>query len=60
MSKHINFAMRKINLTSKQITLKDDVEEIAEGKVQKIGNGAMILSEKKYIGKNVYIIIRKD
>ncbi|PKK85162.1 MAG: hypothetical protein CVT48_00140, partial [Thermoplasmata archaeon HGW-Thermoplasmata-1] len=26
----------------------------------KIGNGAMILSSKKYIGKKVYVLVRKD
>ncbi|PKK85996.1 MAG: hypothetical protein CVT48_03150, partial [Thermoplasmata archaeon HGW-Thermoplasmata-1] len=25
-----------------------------------IGNGAMILSSKKYIGKKVYVLVRKD
>lgn len=52
--------MRKINLTNKQIILKDEIEEIGEGEVKKIGNGAMILSSKKHIGKKVYIIIRKN
>ncbi|MEA3514345.1 MAG: DUF2080 family transposase-associated protein [Nanoarchaeota archaeon] len=52
--------MRKIKITNKQIILKDDIEEIAEGQVKKIGNGAMILSSKKHLGKNVYILIRKN
>ena len=52
--------MRKIKITNKQIILKDDIEEIAEGKVKKIGNGAMILSSKKHIGKKVYILTRKN
>ncbi|MBU1201909.1 MAG: DUF2080 family transposase-associated protein [Nanoarchaeota archaeon] len=30
-----------------------------EEKVKPIGNGAMIMSAKKFIGKKAYIIIRK-
>lgn len=51
--------MRKIKITNKQIILRDEIEEIAEGVVKKIGNGAMILSSKRHIGKNAYVLIRK-
>ena len=51
--------MKKITLTKKKVMLEDEIEEIVEGKVKKIGNGGMILSSKKHIGKNVYILIRK-
>ncbi len=51
--------MKKITLTNKKVLIDDDILEIAEGQVKKIGNGAMILSSKKYIGKKVYILIRK-
>jgi putative transposon-encoded protein len=51
--------MRQIELTNKKIIMKDEIEEIAEGEVKKIGNGAMIMSSKKFIGKKVYILIRK-
>ncbi|MHC1571408.1 MAG: DUF2080 family transposase-associated protein [Methanosarcinales archaeon] len=27
---------------------------------EKIGNGAMILSSKKHIGKKVYVLVRKE
>jgi len=37
----------------------DEIEEIAEGEVKKIGNGGMILSSKKYIGRKVYVLIMK-
>ncbi|MBU1111368.1 MAG: DUF2080 family transposase-associated protein [Nanoarchaeota archaeon] len=33
---------------------------MAEGEVRKIGNGGMIMSSKKYIGKKVYVLVRKD
>lgn len=52
--------MKKITLTKDKIQLEDDIEEISEGEVKKIGNGGMILSSKKYIGKKVYVLIKKD
>ncbi|HDS58803.1 MAG TPA: DUF2080 family transposase-associated protein, partial [Thermoplasmatales archaeon] len=33
--------------------------EITEGIVKRIGNGAMVLSSKKHIGKKVYVLVRK-
>jgi len=51
--------MRKITITKKKIFLEDEIEEISEGIVKRIGNGAMILSSKKYIGKKVYVLVRK-
>ena len=59
MFKHINLSMRKIQFRNKKILQEDDVEEVYEEKVNPIGNGAMIMSAKKYIGKKVYVIIRK-
>ncbi|PKK85861.1 MAG: hypothetical protein CVT48_03640 [Thermoplasmata archaeon HGW-Thermoplasmata-1] len=52
--------MRKVVVEDGKITLDDDIEEICEGEVKRIGNGAMILSSKKYIGKKVYVLVRKD
>jgi len=51
--------MRTITLEKKSVTFHDEIEEIAEGEVKKIGNGGMILSSKKYIGRKVYVLIRK-
>ena len=59
MFKHINLSMRKIKFKKGKILQEDDVEEIYEEKVKPIGNGAMIMSTKKYIGKEVYVIVRK-
>jgi putative transposon-encoded protein len=47
-------------MTNKKLQFEDEIEEISEGIVKQIGNGAMILSSKKYIGQKVYILIRKD
>ena len=52
--------MRKIKITNKKIKFEDDFEEISEGIVKQIGNGGMILSTKKHIGKKVYVLIRKE
>ena len=59
MFKHINLSMRKIELKNKKILQEDDITEIYEETVKPIGNGAMIMSAKRYIGKKVYVIVRK-
>jgi putative transposon-encoded protein len=51
--------MRKIEIKNKKIIQEDEILEVYEEEVKPIGNGAMIMSAKKYIGKKVYIIIRK-
>ena len=59
MFKHINLSMRKIKFKNNKILQEDDVVEIYEEAVKPIGNGAMIMSSKKYIGTKVYVIVRK-
>ncbi len=51
--------MKKITITKKKVLLEDEIEEVSEGVVKRIGNGAMILSSKKHIGKKVYVLVRK-
>jgi len=51
--------MRQITIEDRKLFLEDDIEAIIEGEVKKIGNGGMVLSAKKYIGRKVYILIRK-
>ena len=51
---------RKIKITNKKLQFEDDIEEIAEGNIKQIGNGGMILSSKKHVGKKVYVLIRKN
>ena len=50
--------MKKIQLTKNKILFEDDISEIYEESVKPIGNGAMIMSAKKFIGKKVYVLIR--
>ena len=50
--------MRKIQLAKNKIFLEDEIAEIYEDTVKPIGNGGMIMSSKKFIGKKVYVLIR--
>ena len=51
--------MRKIQLMEKHLTLKDEIEVLFEKTVTKFGSGAKIDCPKEYLGKQVYILIRK-
>jgi len=51
--------MRKIIISKEKFHLEDEILEVLEGEVKPIGSGGMILSHKKYIGKKVYVLIRK-
>lgn len=51
--------MRKIELKKDKILLEDEFQGIYEETVKPIGNGAMIMSAKRFIGKKVYVIVRK-
>jgi putative transposon-encoded protein len=52
--------MRTITIEHMHFHLHDEIEEVIEGTVKKIGHGGMILSSKKYIGRKVYVLIRKE
>jgi len=43
-----------------KLKIEEEVEEIFEKRITPYGNGAKIDSQKKYIGKRVYVIIIKD
>jgi len=49
-----------MNILSNKVHLEEEIEAIIDGEVKKIGNGAMVIASKKYIGKKAYIIIRKS
>jgi putative transposon-encoded protein len=51
--------MAKIKLEKGKLELKDDYEVIFEKKVTKFGNGAKIDAPKEFLGKKVYVIVRK-
>ena len=52
--------MKKITLNKDKLKLEDKIDIIIEGKIKPIGNGGMILAPKRYIGKEAYILIKKD
>ena len=52
--------MRQITISNKQISLVDrDILEIFEKEVTPHGTGGKIPCSSKYIGKKVYVIVRK-
>jgi putative transposon-encoded protein len=51
---------RKIEISKNKFHLDDEIEEVLEGEVKKIGDGGMVLVKKKDIGKRVYILVRKN
>lgn len=51
--------MTKINIMKNKFRLEEEVEAIIQGQVKPLGNGAMVIASKRYIGKKAYVIIRK-
>lgn len=51
--------MTKMNILSNKLKLEEDIEAIIDGNVKSLGNGAMVIASKKYIGRKAYVIIRK-
>ncbi len=52
--------MRKIQITNKKISLVDDeILTIFEKEVTPHGTGGKIPCSSKYIGKKVYVIVKK-
>lgn len=52
--------MRKIKMQSKKLHLTDDIDFIYEKKITKYGTGAKVDAPKNFLGKKVYVLIRKD
>lgn len=51
---------RNIKLENNKIVMEDDYELIFEKKITKFGTGAKIDAPKEFIGKSVYVLIKKD
>jgi len=51
--------MGQIKLAKGKIELKDNYELIFEKSITKFGNGAKIDAPKEFLGKKVYVIIRR-
>jgi len=56
---YIKVYMGQIKLAKGKIEFKDDYELIFEKSITKFGNGAKIDAPKEFLGKKVYVIIRK-
>ena len=56
---YIEVYMGQIKLAKGKIELKDEYELIFEKSITKFGNGAKIDAPKEFLGKKVYVIIRK-
>lgn len=52
--------MTKMNIMNGKFALQENITAIIEGVVKPLGNGAMVIASKKYIGKKAYVIIRKS
>jgi len=52
--------MRQVNISNKKISIvDDDILEIFEKEVTPHGTGGKIPCSSKYIGKKVYVVVRK-
>jgi putative transposon-encoded protein len=51
--------MTKINILNDKVRIEEDIEAVIDGEVKPLGNGAMVIASKRYIGKKAYVIIRK-
>lgn len=51
--------MRKITMEKGKLQLVDNIEQVYEKTITKFGTGAKIDAPKEFIGKKVYVLIRK-
>lgn len=56
MSKKV---LRVIKLEKGKLELKDEFELIFEKEITKFGNGAKIDAPKEFLGRKVYVILRR-
>lgn len=52
--------MRKIELIKSKLKLIDEITVLFEKSVTRFGTGAKIDCPKEYIGKKVYVMVRKQ
>jgi len=55
----IYYMSRNLKLQEGKIELKDSFELIFEKTITKFGNGAKIDAPKEFLGKKVYVVVRK-
>ncbi len=52
--------MRKIKLNKTRLQINDEITVLFEKTVTRFGTGAKIDCPKDFIGKKVYVLVRKD
>ncbi len=52
--------MRKVNITTKNLRLSEDVLVIMEKRVTPYGNGAKVDCTKEFLGRRAYVVIVKN
>jgi putative transposon-encoded protein len=52
--------MRVIKMQGKKLHLTDDIEFVYEKVITKYGTGAKVDAPKNFLGRKVYVLIRKD
>lgn len=52
--------MRIIKMQDKKFHLTDDIEHVYEKVITKYGTGAKIDAPKSFLGRKVYVLIRKE
>ena len=52
--------MRKITMQDKTFKLTEDIDLVYEKTITKYGTGAKIDAPKKFLGRKVYVLIRKE
>ncbi|MFH1229798.1 MAG: DUF2080 family transposase-associated protein [Candidatus Aenigmatarchaeota archaeon] len=52
--------MRKIQMQDKKLHISDDIEFVYEKTINKYGTGAKIDAPKDFLGRKVYVLIRKE
>ena len=59
VSIHIK-GMRKIKMQDKRLHISDDIDFVYEKVINKYGTGAKIDAQKEFLGRKVYVLIRKE
>ncbi|HLC75096.1 MAG TPA: DUF2080 family transposase-associated protein [Candidatus Nanoarchaeia archaeon] len=52
--------MRKIMMQDKKFQLVEDIDFVYEKIINKYGTGAKIDAPKEFLGRKVYVLIRKE
>lgn len=52
--------MRRIKMEDKKFHVTDDIEFLYEKTITKYGTGAKIDAPKEFLGRKVYVLIRKE